>query len=271
MKRRTWLIGSAVVVAGTVSVSALWAVRGPEWKAPGAVNRPEVVADHPDPIVSDHPDVIAPVLTAEYVRPSHSAEDWVTYADHAVVVSVRSQSEIPPSRKEIDKGAGVIGREVVLRTEQVLWSRPGMERKVPERWKRQVQGWHFEGDPSRRASARVSGEPRLEPGHRYVLALHWSEARCAKGAEREPASWDPVGDGAMLPFDGGTLGNGEHEGGIREVPRVEGKPPTSLDGASLAERLHGRTADLLVAELTAAKPGEREYGPEPAPCPGKRG
>ncbi|MBT2440912.1 hypothetical protein J7E93_12470 [Streptomyces sp. ISL-36] len=197
--------------------------------------------------------------------PSTTAVDWVTYADHVVVVSAVAERRIPPSRQELDRGEGVIGRQVTLKIDKVLWSRDGAARPAPKTWDYNAFGWQFTGgavDAPRKMA--MHERPRVEPGHSYIMAMVWEEARCAPGDAPEPARWRGLGEGSEIPYDAGIIGNGELEGRTHKTAKARKAPAPAQASASAAgvnaadaaleERLAGQAADLLAAELKAARP-----------------
>ncbi|MHC0432314.1 hypothetical protein ACX6XY_19325 [Streptomyces sp. O3] len=205
--------------------------------------------------------------------PNQTAEDWVTYADHVVIVSAASEREVAPDKAEIDRGEGLIGRNVNLKVDKVLWSRDGAPQAAPKAWEYPTLGWQFKNDDvNNRQKMAVADSPRLEKGHSYIMAIVWEEAQCPEGDEKQPAGWFGLGEGSEIPYDNGVIGNGENEGSIHKVTKT-GKAPLSVAAATeddpnagLEERLAGQSVDRLVAELEAAKPVEKEQFGEPAPC-----
>ncbi|MEV4946341.1 hypothetical protein [Streptomyces sp. NPDC053755] len=192
--------------------------------------------------------------------PSTTAEDWVTYADHVVVVSAVAERRLPPSRQEVDRGEGVIGRQVTLRIDKVLWSRNGATRQAPKTWNYHAFGWQFrDGAVDAPRKMAMHERPRVETGHSYIMAMVWEEARCAPGDEPEPARWRGLGGGSEIPYDAGIIGNGELEGRAHRTAKAVKAPAAGPAAganaiAALEDRLAGQAAELLAAELKAAKP-----------------
>ncbi|MFJ4011090.1 hypothetical protein [Streptomyces sp. NPDC090026] len=205
--------------------------------------------------------------------PNQTAEDWVTYADHVVIVSATSEQEVAPDQVEIDRGEGLIGRNVNLKVDKVLWSRDGALKAAPKTWEYPTLGWQFKDDDlDNRQKMAMADSPRLEKGHSYIMAIMWEAAQCPEGDEKEPAGWFGLGEGSEIPYDNGIIGNGENEGSTHKVSKA-GRAPLSVAAATeddpnagLEERLAGQSVTTLVAELEAAKPVEKEQFREPAPC-----
>ncbi|GAA4685303.1 hypothetical protein GCM10023347_45680 [Streptomyces chumphonensis] len=169
------------------------------------------------------------------VRASASAADWATHADHVVVLDVTHEE--PRGGPD---AFGYRGRSVTARVAEGLWSReaaPALAADVTLR----VDGW-YEADGGGRREAGVEAASRIEPGHRYVVALV-VEGRTA----------EPVGVDAVVPCDGGTVGAGEFEG--RTVaPDVYRDAVERTAEDTVAEFLStpGRTARDVRRLLTAA-------------------
>ncbi|WP_335990666.1 hypothetical protein [Glycomyces sp. MUSA5-2] len=227
--------GLAVAAATGIAVAALAAPAAQEQAAP----QEQVLLAHG----SDH-------------LPSTTATDWVTYADHVVVVEAVSETAIMPDQEELDRGEGIIGRTVTLAVDEVLWSREGAAQAAPETWEFSALGWHFrDGDVDGAVEMGLDGFPRVEVGHRYVMAIRWEEAVCTAGGDSLPAMWRGLGEGSEIPFDGGTLGNGESEGTVQDAAAFATDQNAHVD-VGVEEILVGEGADELVAALEDAKPDE---------------
>ncbi|MCG5435159.1 hypothetical protein [Micromonospora foliorum] len=198
--------------------------------------------------------------------PSQTASDWVTYADHVVVVTATSETVTPPTPTEIARGEGLIGRQVSLRIDDVLWSRAGAPKPAPHVWEYSAFGWQFtEGDTSHRTRMALRDRPRVEVGHRYVMAMVWEEARCSAGDEPEPAQWRGLGEGSEIPYDNNTIGQGELEG--RAQTAVEARQMAAEAGPNLGlkHELAGSGAALLASKLKAAAPlVNKKFSPQSA-------
>ncbi|MFJ6988658.1 MULTISPECIES: hypothetical protein [unclassified Streptomyces] len=193
--------------------------------------------------------------------PNTTASDWVTYADHVVVVSATAETEIAPTEEELARGEGVIGRTVDLKVEKVLWSRPDASRPAPAVWAYDAVGWQFsDGDTDNRLRMALAEQPRVEPGHWYVMALAWEDAVCS-GEVAEPGQWRGLGEGSEVPFDGGVLGRGELEGRtVTPAPALVAEP--GEDG-SLEREVAGQGADALVRALREAVPQSPTFQARP--------
>ncbi|WP_433515948.1 hypothetical protein ACQP2T_10425 [Nonomuraea sp. CA-143628] len=243
MKRLTYIatgigLAAALTVAGVATVNA--ADRAP---APRQV----VMADGDDRL------------------PSITATDWVTYADHVVVVSATSEETIPPAQIEIERGEGLIGRKVNLEVKKVLWSREDAAQPAPKEWQYNASGWTFtEGNLNSPTPTAIYDRPRIEPGHQYILAITWEGQHCAEGDTPEPAKWMGLGEGSELPFDGDVIGQGEEEGHAQSAAEARTLAADAGPNTGLEEEMAGNSADALVAKLKATQPGERQQF-EPSP------
>ncbi|MFC8824877.1 hypothetical protein ACFT9I_05895 [Streptomyces sp. NPDC057137] len=195
-------------------------------------------------------------VEAEDNLPSWTAGEWVTYADHVVVVTATSQSEIAPQAHEIERGEGIVGRNVMLKIDKVLWSRADAAKPAPATWNSSALGWHFtESNLADRREMVVADRPRMEVGHTYILAMEWDEARCSEGDETVPAQWRGLGAGSELPYDGGVIGNGEQAGRTQSVSRAKAPRAQGIEAEAVVEEvLAGQPESALVSALKAAKP-----------------
>ncbi|MEU6248613.1 hypothetical protein [Glycomyces sp. NPDC047010] len=187
--------------------------------------------------------------------PSITAADWVTYADHVIVVEAVAEEAVEPEAEELDRGEGIIGRTVSLTIEDVLWSREGAPQAAPETWEYSALGWHFNAEAEDPIEMALDGFPRVEVGHRYVMAIRWEEAVCTAGGDYRPAQWRGLGEGSEIPFDDGTLGNGESEGTVKSAAAFAADEDIHVD-EGVEEVLAGEGADALVTALEDAKPDE---------------
>ncbi|UYM07591.1 hypothetical protein [Solicola gregarius] len=186
--------------------------------------------------------------------PSDTAADWVTYADHIVVVTAAEETEIPPSREEMDIGEGLIGRDMRLRVDKVVWSRRHAARPAPESVVWHAPGWTFsDGATSRRTTMLYEDEPRVEEGHHYVVALDWVGAKCAAG----DGEWLGLGEGGLVPYDHASIGAGENEGKIVSTPQARRSARRPGPDPGLEDTLVGQDASDLARALNDAKPVNR--------------
>jgi hypothetical protein len=196
--------------------------------------------------------------------PSTTAADWVTYADHVVVVAATSEQVMPPSRSELERGEGLLGRKVRLEVKDVLWSREGAPQPAPSNWDYNAIGSVFtNGRVDRPTPVALHERPRFEAGHQYIMAIQWRPARCSPGDAPEPAGWVGLGEGSELPFDGGVIGQGESEGRPQSAAEARTHAAGAKLDAGLEEELAGGDAVGLAGKLKAATPGKRrqEFGP----------
>ncbi|PRY57842.1 hypothetical protein B0I28_106264 [Glycomyces artemisiae] len=237
MRIRTRIAAAAGVVAAAaltgIAVTALAAPAPEEQAAP----EPSVLMGH----------------GADYL-PSITADDWVTYADHVIVVEAVSEETIAPGAEELERGEGIIGRTVSLNVEDVLWSREGAPVAAPATWSFNALGWHFtDGDTEGAVEMALYGFPRVEVGHQYVMAIRWEAAVCDEDGEYTPAQWHGLGEGSEIPFDGGVLGNGESEGAVEDAAAFAAAAE-DLPDQGVEELLAGEGADAIVAALESAVP-----------------
>ncbi|MFD5553323.1 hypothetical protein ACFWIA_05720 [Streptomyces sp. NPDC127068] len=202
--------------------------------------------------------------------PAATAADWVTYADHVVVVTPVAEREIAPGQEEIERGEGVIFRDVTLRVDRVLWSRPAPDLPAPPSFSWTAYGWQFtEGSLANRTEMAGDEEPRIESGHSYVMAVEWAEPHCTPGDAQAPGQWRGLGADSTIPFDNGVLGQGESAGTVvSPQPQRAAVVDPSDPHRTLEAQVAGQSAEHLTSVLNSAVPGQRkQIGPPAARTP----
>jgi hypothetical protein len=188
---------------------------------------------------------------------SQTAADWVGHADHVAVLTVLSEREVPPTQEEKDAGEGMIGREVTVRVDKIVWSADRPAHAAPEgtfTWG--AGGWTFHGEE--RTVFTVADAPRYEVGHTYIEALKWEPAETDEG-DVAPAQWVGLGEGSSLPYDDGRIGNGEYQGETVTAARFKAAEEEPAE-ATLEELMAGKSVQDLAAALAVAEPS-----PSPTP------
>lgn len=186
--------------------------------------------------------------------PSTTASDWVTYADHVLVVSPVKEAEIAPSATELERGEGLINRHLTLDVKDVLWSRPNAPEAAPRSLDWQAVGWQFRnGDTADRVTMAVDDAPRLELGHTYVLAVVWDAGECGTNGKAR-GDWSGLGAGSVVPFDAGVIGNGELQGEIKDVSKTDtDRSAEASGGGPLEDLLAGHGARAIEESLANAR------------------
>lgn len=240
MRTRTRIAAAAgVIAAAAVTGIAVAAFVTPatDPEAQAAPEQPEVMLGHGD----DH-------------LPNITAADWVTYADHVIVVEAVSEAAISPGAEELERGEGIIGRNISLTIEEVLWSREGATVAAPATWEYSGLGWHFkDGDLDGAMEMALYDSPRIEVGHQYVMAIRWEKAICDEDGEYTPAQWRGLGEGSEVPYDDNTIGNGESEGTVQSAADFAAASEDVVD-QGIEEELVGQSGDAIVAALNSAVP-----------------
>jgi hypothetical protein len=195
---------------------------------------------------------------------STTADDWATYADHVLVVTVADEVRHQASAGEIERGEGMIGRTVKLRVDKVLWSAPDAPQPAPAKLDLSAAGWVFNDEEGRADGVKfvLRHSSRLDKGHTYVKAVEWIDDPCSDDPKR--GSWAGLGSGDTIPYDKGVLGAGEHEGRMQtlEQAKAEFQAHGVAVGSDLRAQMTGASLDRLTASLKDAKPGKEEgYGP----------
>ncbi|MFJ8108193.1 hypothetical protein [Streptomyces sp. NPDC096132] len=153
--------------------------------------------------------------------PSETAKDWVRYAD--VVVVGRAVQERESGREELSAGAYryQLERTVELDVQAKPFSSTRSHPTVGSSLDYIGLGWKvLRSDGTTRIPDLTGDAPRVVPGHTYLLALRWEDDR-----------WVALGEGAVVPFDGNAVGQGEWCGQVVDT-----------DGFAQGERT-GRESD----------------------------
>ncbi|MFE9691924.1 hypothetical protein [Micromonospora sp. NPDC005806] len=212
----------------------------------------------------------APVEAAEHVllgdgrdrTASQTASDWATYADHVLVVTILDEVKLKPSKGELARGEGMIGRTVKLRVDKVLWSAPDAPHAAPTTFNLSAAGWIFNNNDARTGEVKFAlrDSSRLDKGHTYIKAIEWMDDPCSSDPKK--GTWEGLGSGDTIPFDQGVLGAGEFEGKPQTL--AEAKTKWQADGApGVRLRAAGASVDKLVSDVKAAPVrAETSYKPE---------
>jgi hypothetical protein len=162
---------------------------------------------------------------------ARTISDWKSLGDAIVIAEVTSSREDDSTLTEAGNTGGIYGRVVTVAVLNRLWVRDAMH-TPPAQFDMDAWGWVQRGNVKQAIVA--AGEPRLETNHVYLLAL----ARFTTG-------WSTLGDGAEMPFDNGTAGQGEWAGKVNDA-----------DQPALAD-LMGKNAAQVAAIIAAAQPDPR--------------
>jgi hypothetical protein len=174
--------------------------------------------------------------------PSESLRDWVSYADYVAAYTVVAEREIPPTPEDAARGEGLVGRDVTLRVDKIVWSAAKVP-ALPEVIHMTALGWALV-DGERRPLVDPDA-PRVAVGERYVAPLVRVEA------DPQHPEWWPLGLGAQLPVIDGRIGN---TGGWRSALK-SALAATTLD--ALARDIKATAPDPLVARYANLRPSER--------------
>ncbi|MEU3612137.1 hypothetical protein ABZ725_07425 [Streptomyces sp. NPDC006872] len=179
---------------------------------------------------------------ANDATPSLTAEDWVANADHAVVATPTREQDT--DRRDFRTGPVRYrtDRTVTLRTDSVLWSADSPRRALGENFDMAAAGWNVYRNSGTRIKRTTAEAPRLEPGHTYLLALRWTDE-----------GWTVLGEGAAVPFDDHTVGQGEWCGRTLSKEDVAlGEVFSRSDDHSLEKTVHGQDEAAVTRELRRA-------------------
>jgi hypothetical protein len=177
--------------------------------------------------------------------PSATATDWVSYEDQAPVVHVAAEHEGAADSEEVAAGEGYLSRTVDLQVKERVWSRSGAT-ALPAALTIVADGWSFKGDAKTRVGSAEAS--RLEVGHDYLVALaHYADGE-----------WATIGTGAILPYDGGEVGQGEYEASTVTATAYRAKMQAKL--VTGAEEPLAYRASTSAASQRQDVPDERDAG-----------
>lgn len=189
------------------------------------------------------------ITTFSEIYSSATPADWATTADHIAEVTVVDEQQ---GREE----ANAVERLVTIRVDRTRWSRPGSA-ALPQTFQMPAFGW-VRTDAGL-AELVVPDASRIEPGHRYLMALIKLEPRCnADDGLVDRGGWSVIGSGGSVPFDGADIGQGEVEGANGQA--VNGPPGSVLEAAETAPDAAAivEIVDDATASQRPAQPGVRE-------------
>jgi len=249
-------IGTLTVAVGALAITAACTT-------PDSADHSSAPAGPPSTHVSNAP-VADPVVMSEGSdrTASRTASDWATYADHVMVVTVVGEIRQPASKKEIERGKGLVGRTVKLRVDKVLWSAPDAPQPAPTSLNLSAAGWIFNNHNGAVGERKIAlrDASRLEEGHTYIKAVEWMDDPCFDDAKR--GTWEGLGSGDTIPFDAGVLGTGEFEGRAQTLDQLGAKwRVNATEAHTLRGQIAGEPAAALVADLKAAAPRPEGYKP----------
>src|SRR5262245_19459449 len=167
-------VGALIVAVGALAITATACAKSDQ-VAPSSASQPSSALAGDRVVMGEGRDRTA----------SRTVADWVTYADHVLVVTVESETLLMPSKKELERGEGMINRTVKLRVDQVLWSAPDAAQPAPKSLEIPVAGVVFNNNSEKgsfEAKFALEGSSRLEPGHTYIKAFEWMDDPCSDKA-----------------------------------------------------------------------------------------
>jgi hypothetical protein len=174
--------------------------------------------------------------------PSESLRDWVSYADYVAAYSVIAEREIAPAPDDAARGEGLVGRDVTLRVDRVLWRAAGAP-ALPQAVHMTALGWVLVD--GKRRDLVEDDAPRVAVGEQYVAPL----ARVEDDAQHP--EWWPLGVGAQVPLvDGRTSDSGEWHSALKS-----GLAGRTLD--ALGRDIQATAPDPLAARYGNLRPSER--------------
>jgi len=174
--------------------------------------------------------------------PSESLRDWASYADYVAAYTVVAEREIPPAPEDAAHGAGLVGRDVTLRVDKVLWH-AARAPALPQTIHMTALGWVLVDGQRREFVAHDA--PRVAVGEQYVAPLARVED------DPEHPEWWPLAVGAQLPLIDGHVSD---SGGWRSALK------STLAGKTLGvlgRDVEATAPDPLAARYADLRPSER--------------
>lgn len=123
--------------------------------------------------------------------PDSSVEDWVTYGDMVVTVTVESETELEADQRTQERGKGYVGRQITVNIDNVLWKSKRGVGQLREGSKLEMLAWGWIYDNGELLPVRGEGSVRMDVGSAYLMPL-------AKFAR---AGWSALSTRAVLPLD----------------------------------------------------------------------
>lgn len=221
MSRKAFRRGCSMVVTGMILVSAT------------TCSSPEGRVDAGSKLES------GPVTAQATMRlPGTSLEDWVSYGDAVVIATATSERELPPSPDDEALGEGLIGREVGLSVDRVLWSRAGAP-PPPPTLTLLAPGWVFDGTD--RSEMELSGVDRMAPGRRYLIPI----------VRYPDTGWGPLATVTPLDSSDRIVAGASVADADLAVPTLDGDDTPSVRALPA---LRGRSPDAIAAVLADTPP-----------------
>jgi len=124
------------------------------------------------------------------VFPFEGLSDWITYAEHIVLVEIVEEERLPPESLGPGDGA-YVGRLVTASVESVLWS--SMSDPLDPKIQILTDGWFEDGDDSSPVLGR--GSARLEVGSVYVLPINFTDYGALPGG-----AWNVLTRSSIVPI-----------------------------------------------------------------------
>jgi hypothetical protein len=164
--------------------------------------------------------------------PFETLDDWVSYGDAALLVTVASEAEIPATPEELARGEGLVGRRLTVKVDDVIWRHPSSP-SPPTAFA--FDGYPWELRDGKKLPTAEPGTGWLEVGHQYIVMA----------TRYNPEGWGPINPAAILNVS---------EGRVPSAPQFPAPYAMSLAGKSSSEvaRALERATPNPVAEANHA-------------------
>ncbi len=177
--------------------------------------------------------------------PTETLQDWVTYGDAFVSVTVKSEEELPLDEVEKERGEGMTPRRLTTDVDRKgSWQRAGRKGpEVPADLEITQGGWIYHGG-KKVARWAANGEVWPEVGEHFAVLLSYTDLMVAVDRETRKINRDDRSPGAqwavaeLIPLDGDQA-----------APTLEQR----ADESALGD-IAGKTVPEITALLDATSP-----------------
>ncbi|MEV6166022.1 hypothetical protein AB0L71_29740 [Streptomyces sp. NPDC052052] len=167
----------------------------------------------------------------------------MSFSDAVVVATVASEKKVTDTQDDLDSDELMVGRSITLTVNSILWVNTKLPDynpsvPVPSQLTVGAAGWSsLQGVEYEMA---LQDSSRLETGNTYVIPL--TKYRTGEG-------WGLTSASGVLPYNGGVIGQGEHQGVANVTLQA-----TDVEFSPLAVSLLGKSATAMTTALSSATP-----------------
>jgi hypothetical protein len=130
---------------------------------------------------------------SQEIFPSDSLRDWKSYADHVAVYKVVDEAALPVSSEDQERGEGMVGREITITVNRLLWSAAGAP-ELPSSLRIRAPGWVLHD--GQRTPLMIRGGRRPEVGQQFLGPL-------VEIDDAGSSTWGFLTSGSSVPLEDG--------------------------------------------------------------------